>query len=83
MLQFCYKNKIFHCILINEILGNIDEIKYVIFFFHIFTVRKIFFTAVKHIFHIFTGVLPDYFLSAKYSQYTKYKGKSFNDSDDK
>jgi hypothetical protein len=33
-----------------------------IFHFRIFTVKKIFFTAVNHIFRIFTGVLPDYFL---------------------
>ena len=46
-------------ILKNEILENIDEIKCVFFYFHC---KNLFFTAVKHIFRIFTGLLPDYFL---------------------
>jgi hypothetical protein len=33
-----------------------------IFIFRIFTGKNLFFTAMKHIFRIFTGVLPDYFL---------------------
>jgi hypothetical protein len=35
-----------------------------IFIFRIFTAKNVvgFFTAVKHIFRIFTGILPDYFL---------------------
>ena len=38
------------------------EIKFVFSFSVFFTVKDIFFTAVKHILHIFTCVLPDYFL---------------------
>ena len=47
----------------NEILKNIDEIKCV-FSFSMYNIycKNLFFTAVKHIFHIFTGFLPYYIL---------------------
>jgi hypothetical protein len=46
-------------ILINEILRNFDELKCV-FAFSVFYLKK--FTALKHIFRIFTDVLPHFFL---------------------
>jgi hypothetical protein len=36
--------------------------QYEYFHFPYFNCKNLFFTAVKHIFRIFTGVLPDYFL---------------------
>jgi hypothetical protein len=42
---------------VNEILNNIDEIKCAFSIF-VFSMQTFIFTAVKHIFHFFSGVLP-------------------------
>ena len=54
------RNIALYYILIHEILRNIGDIKCV-FYFPYFHCTKLLFTAVKHIFRIFTGLLLDYF----------------------
>ena len=66
-------NKLIYYMLVYEILRNIDEIRRDIFILRIFIV-KIFFSAVKNIFHIFTSFSSARLLSSNI-QIDKYNIK--------